>query len=94
MYKFATYLHQLDQHWHSLLHQRLQSASVGTLKDGAKRHESGVAVAPVGVLDVVLDERKNVGHDAVLAAGGKKHHADPSGLARVPVVLIVKLFLQ
>ena len=40
-----------------------------------------------------LDERKNVLDDVVLAAGGQEHEANAGGLARVPLVLVVHLFL-
>ena len=51
-------------------------------------------MSPVLVLDVVLDEGEDVGHNIILAAGGQQHHAHTSRLVRVPVVLVVKLLLQ
>ena len=51
-------------------------------------------MSPVLVLDVVLDEGEDVGHNIILAAGGQQHHAHTRRLVLVPVVLVVKLLLQ
>lgn len=69
-------------------------AELGPLQDGAEGHDGGVAVAPVGVLDVLLDEGQHVRHHVVLATRGQQHQAHARRLARVPVVIVVVLVLR
>ena len=71
----------------------LELVEFGALQDGAEGHDGGVAVAPVGVLDVLLDEGQHVGHHVILATGGQQHQAHARRLARVPVVIVVILVL-
>lgn len=77
-----------------LHHQGFELVQLGPLQDGAKGHDGGIPVAPVGVLDMLLDEGQHVRHHVVLAAGGQQHQTHARCLARVPVVVIVVLVLQ
>lgn len=74
--------------------ERLELVEFGALEDGAEGHDGGVAVAPVGMLDVLLDEGQHVRNHVVLAAGGQQHQAHARRLARVPVIIIVILVLK
>ena len=58
-----------------------------------KRHGGGVAELPVGADDVVLDERKDVSDDVILAASRHQHQTNARGFAGVPIIVIVEFFL-
>merc|ERR1719317_1416224 len=46
-----------------------------------------------GMLDVVLDEGKDVRHNVILTASCQQHQADSGGLVWVPVIFVVGFFL-
>lgn len=72
----------------------LEVVELWPLEDGAERHDAGVPVAPVGVFDVLFDERQDVRNHVILAAGGQQHQAHAGGFTGVPVVIIVVLILR
>ena len=77
-----------------LVDERFELVELGAFQDGAEGHDRGVPAAPVGVLDVLLDEGQDVGQHVVLAAGGQQHQAHAGRLAGVPLVVVVVLVLQ
>jgi hypothetical protein len=59
-----------------------------------KGHDSCVPVPPVPMLNVVLDKGQDVRHHVILATRGHQHQAHASSFARVPLVIVIILFLQ
>lgn len=81
--------------WYSDLYdERFEQVQFGSLQDGAEGHDGGVAVTPVGMFDVLLDEGQDVRDHVVFTAGGQQHQTHPRRLAGIPVIIIVVLVLR
>jgi len=59
-----------------------------------KCHDRSVAEAPVGVLYILCDEGQHMLYYIVLAARGHQHQTHTCCLARIPLIVIIKLLLQ
>lgn len=77
-----------------LYNERFEQVQFGSLQDGAEGHDGGVAVPPVWMFYVLLDEGQDVRNHVVLTAGGQQHQTHPRRLAGVPVIIVVVLVLH
>ncbi len=77
-----------------LYDERFELVEFWSFQDGAKRHDGGVSVAPVGMFDVFFDERQNVRNHVVLTAGGQQHQTHTCCLTGVPVIVVIVFVLQ
>jgi hypothetical protein len=82
-----------NQRLDGLLHQHQQLLLGWPLQDGAESHDRRLPIVPIGVGEVLGDERQNQVDDRIAAALGQQHDANAGGLGRVPVVLRVHLLL-
>ena len=85
--------HALDQNAHGLRHDRGQHDCLGAFQDATERHDSSVAIAPVGVGDVFSNKRQDQVDDVILAAHGHDVETDAGRLARIPLIFVVELLL-
>ena len=85
---------EFDEKRYGLFSDGLDAGGVRPFEHRAEGHDGRFTVLPLGVLDVLADERKDVLDDGVLGTVGEKHQADAGGFARVPVVVVVALLLH
>lgn len=58
-----------------------------------KSHDGCIPVVPAGVVDVGIDEGEDVRDDVVLNARSEQHDTHACRLARVPLVVVIRLLL-
>ena len=93
LHRHARVVQRLEHRGQRLRHERLEHLGLGTVHDAAEAHERRLAPAPVGRLDVGLDERHRDAHDRVADHLGKQAEAGARGLGHVPLVLVRVLVL-
>ena len=59
-----------------------------------KCHDGCISELPFHVLEVLVNEGEDPGHDVVLAASGHEGETDSSRLTRVPIILVIILLLH